>query len=292
MSLFPVFLVICSAFMHAGWNLLARRQRSERIFFARMNIIIIVVGFLPFLISEVMTRSIPAAAWICVSGSGLCCGVYTFCLARSYELADFTVTYPVARALPVLLIGVGDVLLGKSLSVAGWAGLALVAAGCFFAPLHSFREIHFRRYISKASFWMVLTALCTVGYSMLDKKAAEVIVRTGPATAARYGYAFFFVAGMIYHTLLWLLGNNNLKGNKIGWKSPFWAACFLFGAYWLVLWAFQLSEQASYVVAFRQFSIIVGVVLAFLLYKERGLVVRLSGTVMITLGLVLIGIWG
>ncbi len=59
-----------------------------------------------------------------------------------------------------------------------------------------------------------------------------------------------------------------------------------------MLWAYQLSQHASYVVAFRQFSIVIGVVAAFAIYKERGVAVRMIGTVLITVGLILVGLLG
>jgi uncharacterized membrane protein len=60
----------------------------------------------------------------------------------------------------------------------------------------------------------------------------------------------------------------------------------------LILWAYQLSPVASYIVAFRQFSIIIGAVLAFILFKEKGFAVRISGALCITSGLILIALWG
>ena len=65
-----------------------------------------------------------------------------------------------------------------------------------------------------------------------------------------------------------------------------------FTAYWLILWTYQLTQRASYVVAFRQFSIVIGVVVAFLVYHEKGVAVRLTGTLLLTIGLVLIALWG
>ena len=43
MDALPVALILASAFMHAGWNLLARRQRSEATFFWRMQLPVVVV---------------------------------------------------------------------------------------------------------------------------------------------------------------------------------------------------------------------------------------------------------
>jgi uncharacterized membrane protein len=60
----------------------------------------------------------------------------------------------------------------------------------------------------------------------------------------------------------------------------------------LVLWAYQLSTQTGYVVAFRQFSIVIGVVLAFAIYREPGVFVRTVAMLLIVAGLVTIGLWG
>jgi len=70
------------------------------------------------------------------------------------------------------------------------------------------------------------------------------------------------------------------------------AAVLSFGAYWLILWAYQLSPYASYIVAFRQFSIVIGAVLAFVIYKEKGIAIRLTGASLITTGLLVIALWG
>ena len=53
-----------------------------------------------------------------------------------------------------------------------------------------------------------------------------------------------------------------------------------------------MGPYTSYIVAFRQFSIVIGAVLAFRIYKEKGLAVRISGALLITAGLVLIAVFG
>ena len=57
MSCLGLLLVLCSAFMHAGWNLLARRERPEKDFFSRMLLATAVLGLLPAVIYEVLTAS-------------------------------------------------------------------------------------------------------------------------------------------------------------------------------------------------------------------------------------------
>ena len=217
--------------------------------------------------------------------------MYYYGLSRAYGSADFTVAYPVVRALPVLLLAVGDVLLGRHPSAAGWTGLMLVTAGCLLAPLHSFRDFALVRYFNHSTAWILLAALGTVGYSMLDKLAAE-IVRHGPATAARYGYVYFLVSAMTLAIILHVFDRQQLRDGPVGWRWPALGALLNFGGYWLVLWAYQLSRQVSYVVALRQFSIVIGVILAFSLFKEKGKAVRLTGTGCILAGMILIVVWG
>lgn len=277
--------------MHAGWNLLARYARSEGEFYRRMLIITAIVGFFPAVISEYMTRSLTPLAWVCVTGAGISAAFYLYGLARAFGTSDFTIVYPVARSLPVLFIAWIDVLRGRQLTSFGWVGIILVAIGCFFVPLKSFEDFHWRNYFNRATAWMVVAALGTVGYTYLDKVAAEV-VQSGADTAARYGYFYFTISLFPYLILLRIAKIDGQDPEKTGWKLPFLGALFGFGAYWLILWAYQLSPLASYIVAFRQFSIVIGALLAFVIYKEQGIAVRLTGAGLITTGLILIAVLG
>jgi len=290
LPLLAIILVLISCFTHATWNLLARQHRSEMAFFQRMLFIIATVGLVPFALSEAATRSIPTLGWFCVLGSGICGGVYMYSLARAYSATDFSIVYPVARALPVLLVGLGDVLRNRPMTAPGWAGLVLVFVGCMLTPLQSLRAFKLRNYLHSSMLWILGTALGTVGYSLLDKIASEVVV-PGPATAIRYCYAFFSLSALV---LLVLSKSAPLPQNKqtVGWRMPLLGALCFFASYCLVLRAYQLSDRAGYVVAFRQFSIIIGVVLAFLIYKERWTLARILGVGLICTGLILVGVFG
>jgi hypothetical protein len=52
MSPYVIALILISTVMHAGWNLLARYQRSEANFFKRMLTVVVLVGFVPGILSE------------------------------------------------------------------------------------------------------------------------------------------------------------------------------------------------------------------------------------------------
>jgi len=292
MNPFALALVIASTFLHAGWNLMMRRRKSEAAaFMFRMTLLTVVVGFVPAVVSELLTRSMPPAAWGLVAVSGVCCGLYSFFLVMGYEAGDFTVVYPVARALPVVLVGLGDVLRGRDPSVPGWAGMALVVAGCVLVPHVSWRGISLRSYFNRATVYMVLTALGTVGYSLLDKVALE-IVEPGFASAMRYAYFFFLGNFIVFAVLRHIFHPRSSKRPTIGWGLPALGAVMGYVAYGLILWVYQMVGRASYVVAFRQFSIVIGVVIAFAVFREKGRSVRLTAALLITAGLLVIGLFG
>jgi drug/metabolite transporter (DMT)-like permease len=278
--------------MHAGWNLLARHQKAEVLFFERMLLILAMAGFIPVGLSEYFALSLSPTAWLCAAGSGACFGVYFYCLARAYSQSDFTAIYPITRALPVLFITFGDVARGRLPSPLGGVGILLVAAGCFLAPLKSIREFHPRRYVNRHAVWIVVTALATVGFTMLDKIASEALRQTGAATAARYGYMLYLIACLTYFGIATWFGESEKERGALSWVTPVLGGCLTFGGYWLVLWAYQMTRHATYVFSFRQFSIVIGVLLAFRIYREKGIFVRLTGTALITAGIVLIAVWG
>lgn len=287
-----IAIVLSSTAMHAGWNLLARRQRDEGRFILHMLLWSSLIGLPVAGASEWWARSMTPTAWWCLLASGACCGVYYWGLAWAYVRSDFTVVYPLARALPVLVLAVTDMARGRALSAGGWAGCVLVGAGCLLAPLTSLRQLSVRHYVNDASIWIALTALGTVGYTLLDKVAAESLNQPGLATALRYGVFFFAISLVVYAPLSATVPRPAGPRPRLGWMVPLVAGALNYGAYALVLWAYQLTLHASYVVAFRQFSIVLGVVLAFVLYREQGVAVRLAGSLLITAGLVFIGLSG
>ncbi len=291
MSPYVILVVLVSTFMHAGWNLLARYTHAERAFYYKMLLITLLVGFLPAVWSELKTHSMNTLAWWCVLGSGVSAALYLFFLARAYEASDFTIVYPVARALPVIFVAVIDVLRGRQLTPYGWIGIFLVSIGCVLVPQLSFSSIRLQNYLNKATLWMLFAALGTVGYTLLDKIAAEV-VKQGPATAARYGYFYFAVSFFPYVGFMKLSRQNEPPNASRDWGLALIGALFGFGAYWLILWAYQLSPYASYIVAFRQFSIVIGAVIAFILFKEQGMFIRLIGAFSIVSGMILIALLG
>lgn len=289
MSLMPVMLILISCFTHAGWNLLARHRRDEVVFLRRMLMCTVPMALVLIAAGLVLPHSFPARAWLYVVPSGLIGGAYTYFLARAYSSADFTVVYPLTRALPVLLVAVVDVVRGRQPSAVGWLAMLLVVAGCVMAPQTSYRGFDLRRYHWREVLWILLTVAGVAGFTVLDKMAAE-IVRQGPGSAAVYCGLWHVGCCVAYLGLHGPLGGTG--SGRAGWAMPAVAALMGLFTYTLVLWAFQLAAQTSYLLAFRQFSIVVGVAASISLHREAGLQVRVPATAAIVGGLVLLVLFG
>lgn len=293
MNPIAILLILVSTIFHASWNILAKHTKSEHIFFERMLLFTAAAGFIPMLFSKCQ---FPSEVFLYVCISGTFCGFYFFSLANAYQKGDFTTVYPVARALPVILLGFIDATMGKTPTAYGWIGMLFITTGCFLSPLQSIKEVRLRKYLNKASLCMLLTALGTVGYTFFDKLSSQLI-QQGPVTAAQYGYLFFASSAVAYVLIRRIFRNTGKLTyartfNGTNLYIPVIAGALNFIAYWLVLWAYQITLRASYVVAFRQFSIVIGSIIAFGIFREKGVVIRTIAISIMVTGLVMIALWG
>ncbi len=275
-------IVIFSTFMHAGWNLIARDQRASDIL-VRALFAVSVIGLVPALALEFAGVPVLGVAWGFLLVGGVFQGLYFVGLSLGYRTGDFTLVYPLARGLPAVILAFTDWARGHPPAPLGWLGIACVAAGALVLPLHSLRQLNLARYWNRALFWSLLTAFATVGYSLADSAAAAVMP-PGPVQALRYGMYEMFLSWAYYRVLLSTLRLPASQGQPTSWPRVFLVGLLLFGAYGLVLWAYQLSPHTSYVVALRQFSIVIGVAAGSLLFREPAPRLRIAAAVMITLG--------
>jgi drug/metabolite transporter (DMT)-like permease len=291
MPLSAIILVLISTVMHAGWNLMLRSQPTSYTFL-RIVIVVGAVGLGPALAAEMWGVPFPALVWLYLLLAGIFQAYYYLGLTRGYQNGDFTVVYPVARAMPILLIALVDVLLGERPSLIGWLGMLLVSAGCIIIPLRSLRDFNLADYWNRATIWILVTVLATVGYTSVDNAAAGLI-NPGPLMAARYGIFETTFSALFYLGILKMLGQSTGEPTGWrGWKLPILGAVGVFGAYWLILWSYQLSSQTSYVVALRQFSIVIGVTAGSFLFHEPARALRITASVMIAAGVAGIALFG
>ena len=173
MSGLALGLVLLSAVIHAGWNLLAKRGMNQEVFIWLAQIGIGVL-LLPLGLFLLIRYPIDGTGWVFVAGTVLLHIFYFLFLGRGYARADLSVVYPIARGMgPAVVPILGVLVLGESVSPPAIAGIVTVVAGIYTVywwgrfrlilsdPLKLFKEPGTR--------YALLTGATIASYSIWDK---------------------------------------------------------------------------------------------------------------------------
>lgn len=297
MSPAALVLVLFSVCMHAGWNVLGKRNAPSLAFFA------LAYGaggalLLPLVWLGPSLAALPNAFWGWLALSGLCQMLYMAGLAWAYARGEVSVLYPIARALPVVLVPLVSIaLLGnRTLDVADGIGMALVVAGALCLPLSHPEARRLSTYLTPAMGFALLAAAGTVGYSLIDKQALALMQLAGHSSLTA-GAVFMVLQAVTTLTwaipLLMLLPTERRRLPAIrqqGLVMLVVTGLMMTCTYGLVLMALALTDEVSYVVALRQLSIPVGVLMGVLWLKEPASMAKAAGTLVMLLGLVLVAL--
>lgn len=289
MPLFSLALVLISASMHAAWNLLVRDQRALNMFMC-ITVVSLTLFLTPLLFLEWIQLPVLTVVPLQILFGGFFLSIYYFGMMHSYRGGDFTVAYPLARALPVLIVACIEALLGDAPTPLGWLGILLIAVGSILVPLQSLRDLSVSHYWNQTTVWILTAAVGIAGYTVVDRNAL-LQLPNGFGFAVRYAILEAIAGGIFYWLALRLLHEKIVLPARLeAWKLPFFATCFVFGSYSLILWAFQSSDRASYVIGLRQIGIVFGVVAGAYLFHERGARLRIPAAIVITAGVILLSI--
>ncbi|WP_249975487.1 drug/metabolite transporter [Vreelandella olivaria] len=297
MSPAALALVLVSVCMHAGWNVLGKRNAPSLGAFA------LAYGaggavMLPLVWLGPPLAALPSAFWGWLALSGLCQMLYMGGLAWAYARGEVSVLYPIARALPVVLVPLVSIaLLGsRVLDIWDGIGMALVVAGALCLPLSHPEARRFATYITPAMGYALLAAVGTVGYSLIDKQALGLMQGAGHSGLTA-GAVFMVLQAVVTLTwampLLVLLPAERRRLPALrqhGLVMLVGTGLMMTSTYGLVLIAMALTDEVSYIVALRQLSIPVGVLMGVLWLKEPASRAKTLGTLIMLGGLLLVAL--
>lgn len=272
-------LVLVAAVVHAGWNALAKRAR-EPLLFLWSSVLLATAVLLPLGVGLAGVGGVPAAGLPFVAGTILLHAAYFYTLGRAYGAGDFSLVYPVMRGLGVALVPVlAYVALGERLSALGVLGIGLVVAGIAAINAGTGRRDGPAPPPggSRAMGWAVCTGVLIASYSVVDK-AGVGLVHPLP-------YIGLMGAGICLLLLpLVIVRASGLRREwRENWRAILLASTLNLTSYLLVLFAFRLSK-AGYVVAARETSVVISVLIGGLVMKEAGFGPRLAAAAVILAG--------
>ncbi len=290
MDLAALTLVLASAFLHSGWNLLTKRSRDQGAFLW-LAIIAGLVAFAPAALYFLFTQPPSGSGWIFIAASAVIHVFYFLFLGGALARTDLSVAYPLARGIgPLFVLIIALIFLGETPSGPGIAGVLLVIAGIYLlnTPRLTLRALTqpFRALISTPGTRYALLTGLTIGiYSVVDKAGVD---RVNPLL-----YMWLWVLGTALLMAPFYLRSPDRVTSILRHEArPVIAAgILLFGAYTLVLTAMTWSI-VTYVSAARESSILIATLYGALLLKESVGPARVLGALVLALGVAFIAIAG
>ncbi len=290
-----LFLFI-SVFLHAGWNFLSKKKMPSLSFYA-LSCTTAALLLLPgFIWSGFELDTLPLhfwRIWLCSVG---CEVLYAIGLAYAYRRGDISLVYPMARALPVLMTAVLTILfgLGSPPGPPALTGMIILSFGCLLMPLTRWRDFKMSSYRGKALRFILLAAIGTTGYTVLDSIAIRIVRDIHPESNFFNSISYLFLIETGIATVLFALvyfskrERAELRKLFLKSKTPVISGIFSASAYVLILLAMGHVTNVSYVQAFRQMSLPLGVLAGIFLLHEKPGKPRLAGIGLVIIGLIII----
>ena len=302
MATSAIILILISAFMHAGWNLLGKKSDPNLAFFLLANLAGCLILLLPVAIyySDMLQFLDKRTFWLaCIAGLFL--SVNYWGLSRAYRFGHISVTYPIARSFPIIFVTVIMLMAGftELLNSAFLFGASVILLGSIILPMNHFTDFKLSNYTNQATWYALLAAVGTAGYSIVDSKSIsglgflipeqqDIIPMTLIYALIEALFASAWMAMVLSYNEKTRLSVIIMLKTKL--KSVVITGIGIHMTYTLVLISMSMVENVSYIVAFRQVSIPIGVILGISLMGEPGTFPKLLGVCLMFLGVILVSI--
>lgn len=287
MTLASALLVVLASFIHASWNLLAKRAASAGPAFILAYSIIACIAYAPWVV-WLLARGGLGWRWIelgFVLLSGLIHLGYSLCLQHGYRVADLSVVYPVARGTGPMLSSIGAFLiLGETPTGMGLLGLALVVAGILLIATQG-KLAAFTRPGGQAGVrWGVTTGGLIASYTVVDAYAVKAL---GIAPVVLDWFTNLLRVFLLLPVVL-ADRRRAIAAMRGHWRTAIGVGVLQPLSYILVLAALTNGAPLSLVAPMREMSMMVGALMGMLILRETVGPWRLAGCGVLIAGVILL----
>lgn len=262
-------VVLFAALLHAAWNAIVKAGSDT------LLTTILVAGFAAFLAGLTLPFLEPPAApsWPYIAASAILQVIYFWLLARNYQVADLSRSYPLMRGCAPLIVAVVSVWwMGERLSATTWAGIAIICAGilCMAGPGRTGRR----------GLGLALGNACIIAtYTLVDGVGARL-----SGAPAAYTLWIFLLAGVVLAA--WAVAQKRdrlIRYARSNWHLGLIGGCGTVVSYGLALWAMTLAPVAV-IAALRETSILFATAISALILKEKLTTARIVAAAVMALG--------
>jgi drug/metabolite transporter (DMT)-like permease len=253
-------LILISGCAHAIVNAILKSGKDK------MSGRALIDGFSAILVAPAaILLPLPTHAWGWLAASGVIHLIYLFTLIKSFELADMTVAYPIARSVAVAFFH-------EPITLPVALGILLIAMGVAFIGIsHTLNR--------RALLWAIATGGCIAGYTVIDAQG----VRAAPNAASYIVWIFITLGGGIGVLFALWRGRQFLIVAAAQWRPGLAAGALSIVTYGLALLAFRLGATPR-LAALRETSILFATAIAVVFLKEHLTSHRKVGVAAIALG--------
>ncbi|QXI31130.1 DMT family transporter [Pseudomonas vanderleydeniana] len=286
MSPATVGLVLTAATAHALWNIASKYKREDTYLFVWAYTCASALLGVPIGVA-LMLNGEQVLDWRLLVGCAVSATlhiVYSLILQAGYARAELGVVYSVARGTgPMLTMLFAVLLLGERLTAVAIFGALLIVAGILVVVGNLFR--HPSNPPLPGVLWGAATGATIASYTLWDSYSV-----TSWHLAPLNYYAGTLLLQTLILTPLALLRRQRIPAVLRADAGPILIVAILSPlAYILVLTAMQ-SAPVALVAPLRESSIVIGSFLAYWLFHEGHLARRVTGAVIVLIGIVAISL--
>jgi len=276
-SLSIVLLVLLAGLIHAAWNALAKAIASQRTSFALMNLAIAVASWcaLPFV-------GVPRAqAWPFVLASVACHVSYELFLMGSYQRANFSRAYPIARGVAPLLVSLGGlVLASERIGLKGLVGIMFIVLGVI-----SVAYVRNSTNLDRVGvYWALATGVAIAVYTVVDGLGVR-----RSHDALRYAVVLFALQATLWVIAVVVRRGWNWVERPSTITSGVVAGLMSLVAYTIVLYA-QTKAPLGVVSALRETGVVWAALFGVVIFKEGRARAIMAPAMAVTLGVALLSL--
>ena len=291
--------------MHAGWNFFGKKTSPTLAFFF-LTMVAGAVLFSPLVaLNWSLIRAFNSEIILLLFLTGFFQSLYLWGLAEAYKAGDMSIAYPIARSSPLIMVGVSTFLLGQqqAISVQAVLGMGMIVIGCLLIPLPSFKAFTWRNYANRTTLFALVAAFATAGYSLVDNRATFLMRHLqddgGQALAGASDVALVYVTLQSAFAVIWMVwfvlrtSSQRQECQQLlrhQWQAVLLTGGLMLGTYSLVILSMAFVDNVSYVVAFRQLSIPLGVLFAVIGFGESLRGPKIMGVLITFIGLVAVAL--
>ncbi|MET0704377.1 MAG: EamA family transporter [Mycobacterium sp.] len=251
-----VAAVLTAAALHATWNAMAHAIADRLVGFALISMTYFVVGAA----IVAVTGLPPAGAWPFIVASAVTHVAYNLLLMASYQLGDFSQTYPLARGIsPIVVAMVSIVLLHRVLTVRELIGIGFISAGLIGLVVVGG--------ITNVNPW-ALGAAAATGIMIATYTVFDGLGVARAPVLAYIGWMFLLQSPGLPAIALLRRRRDLLTQMRTHLWPGLLGGLISLVAYSIVLWA-QTSGMLAAVAALRESSIVFGALIGAVFFGER-----------------------